>query len=60
MREPMPSLVKTLTGGEQLARGTAGEGFRAHRHEHLVRGAQLLASIEPPVLASQPLAGRMG
>ena len=37
-------------------RGPLGERLAAHRGEHVVRGAQLLARVEPPALAAQPLA----
>jgi hypothetical protein len=50
----------TFTGGragsEQLSRGALGERLETHRREHLVGGAQLLASVQAPALASQPFA----
>ena len=45
-----------LPGGEQLAPGTLGERLGADGDELLVGGAQLLARVHPPVLASQPFA----
>src|SRR6266568_8041533 len=45
----------SLAGREQLARGSFGEAVSSHGGEHLVRGAQLLAGIDPPVLPAQPL-----
>ncbi len=45
-----------LAGGLQLARGALGERLDAHRREHLVRGAQLLAGVQAPLLAAQPFA----
>ena len=50
------ALARRLAGGEQLARGALGERLGAHRREQLVRGAQRLARVDPPVLAAQPLA----
>jgi hypothetical protein len=43
-------------GGHQLAAGPFGERFHAYLGEHVVGGAQLLACVEPTVLAAQPLA----
>src|SRR5438309_11436415 len=45
-----------LARGPQLVFGTLREPFGAHRVEHLERGAQLLASVHAPALASQPFA----
>src|SRR6266702_1434772 len=45
----------SLAGREQLARGSFGEPVSSHGGEHVVRGAQLLAGIDPPVLPAQPL-----
>jgi hypothetical protein len=36
-----------FAGGQQLARGALGERVHADCGEHLVRGAQLLARVEP-------------
>jgi len=44
-----------LAGGRELAAGALGERFSAHRGEHLVRRAQLLARVDPAVFAAQPL-----
>ena len=49
-RVSLVRLRARLTGRQQLARGALGERFRAHPREHLVRGAQLLARVEPPAL----------
>jgi 2,4-dienoyl-CoA reductase-like NADH-dependent reductase (Old Yellow Enzyme family) len=43
-----------LAGGMQLARRSYSEPVGSHTREHLVRGAQLFAGIDAPVLASQP------
>src|SRR3954447_10486776 len=57
-REPLPRFGGAsawgLAGGLQLARGAFGERLEAHRREHLVRSAQLLASVQAPFLAAQP------
>ena len=53
---PAHSLADCLARGEQLAPGSFGECPGAHRLQHLVGGAQLLARIGPPVLTAQPLA----
>ena len=45
-----------LAGGEQLPAGAFGEGLGADRGEQVVGGAQLVAGVDPPVLAAQPLA----
>jgi hypothetical protein len=39
------SLARVLAGGEQLDPRACGEGFGAHRAEHLVCGPQLVASV---------------
>ena len=44
-----------LTGGSELTSGALGECLQSHRAEHLLRGAQLLARLQPS-LAVQPLA----
>ena len=41
---------------EQLALGALGERLDAHRGEHLVGGAQLLARVQAAALAAQPFA----
>src|ERR1700677_5414515 len=50
---PLPYL---LAGGLQLTFGARGEGARPHRGEQLARGPELLARVDPPVLAPEPLA----
>lgn len=45
-----------FAGGQQFAAGTLGETLRAHRVESSKCGPQLGASVDAPVLASQPLA----
>ena len=45
-----------LAGRGQLAAGALGERLRADAAEHLVRAAELLARVDAPVLAAQPLA----
>src|SRR3954447_2900908 len=44
-----------LTGGGQLPTGALGERPRADAVERLVRPAELLARVDPPLLAPQPL-----
>src|SRR5437868_8671516 len=44
-----------LAGGEQFPARALGEGFGADRVEQVVRGVQLVAGVEPPVLATEPL-----
>ncbi len=44
------ALAGGLAGGQQLARGALGERLGAHGREHVVRGAQLLARVQPPAL----------
>src|SRR3954453_7609872 len=43
------TLADRLARGQQLAAGALGERFSAHRDEHLVRRAQLLARVDPAV-----------
>src|SRR3954452_20636785 len=50
------ALASGLPAGPQLPRGALRERVHAHRREHLVRGAQLLAGIRAPPLAAQPFA----
>jgi hypothetical protein len=45
-----------LTGGAQLAGGTAGEGLGTHVRQHLVGGPQLFTGVLAAALAAQPLA----
>ena len=44
-----------LARGEELAAGPVGERFDAHRRQHVVGGVQLLAGVDAPLFASQPL-----
>ena len=50
------ALAHLLARGQQLATRALRESLRAHRGEHLVRSAQLLAGIDPPTFATQPFA----
>src|SRR4051794_35574665 len=45
-----------LAGRQELALGPSGERLGPHAREHLERGAQLFAGVEPAALAPQPLA----
>jgi hypothetical protein len=45
-----------LAGGGQLAAGPVGERFDAHRGQHGVGGAQLLAGVGAAALPAQPFA----
>jgi hypothetical protein len=45
-----------LAGGQQLASSALGERLGTHATEHLVRGAQMFARVQAPVLAPEPLA----
>jgi hypothetical protein len=45
-----------LAGGEQFPARTLGEGVGADRGEQVVGGVQLVAGVEPPLLATEPLA----
>src|SRR5271165_4038585 len=49
-------LAGAFAGGQQLDPGPFGERPGAHRGEHLVRGAELLAGVAAAALAAQPLA----
>ena len=49
-------LAGAFAGGQQLDAGPFGEGLGAHRGEHLMRGAQLLARVAAAALAAQPFA----
>ena len=48
-------LADRLAGRRQLTTGPLGEPLGTHRDEHLMRRAQLLARVQPPVLTAQPL-----
>ena len=50
------ALAGGLAGGQQLAPGALGERLDAHRVQHVVGGAQLLARVDAAALAAQPLA----
>src|SRR5262249_33949519 len=50
------ALAHLRAGGDQLAPRALGESARAHRGEALVRRAQLLARVDAPGLAPEPLA----
>ena len=50
------ALAHLLARGQQLVPGALGEAVRAHRQQRLARDAQLLARVDPPALAAQPLA----
>ena len=49
---PPPHL---LAGGLKLLAGALGERLHADRRQHLVGRAQLVARVDPAVLAAQPL-----
>ena len=49
------ALAGGLPGGPQLTPGPLGERLHAHRLQHLVGGAQLLAGVAPATLPAQPL-----
>ena len=50
------ALAHLLAGGQQLATCALSESLGAHRGEHVVRSAQLLAGVDPPTFATQPFA----
>src|SRR5919204_3665454 len=50
------ALARLLARSQELVARAFGEPFRAHRGERVVREPQLLASVNPPILAPQPLA----
>jgi hypothetical protein len=50
---PLPHL---LAGGRKLTLSARGERAGPHGQEQLARGPQLFASVDPPVLAAEPLA----
>jgi hypothetical protein len=45
-----------LAGGGQLPAGTLGERRHAHRGQHAVGRAELIAGVEASALSAQPLA----
>jgi hypothetical protein len=45
-----------LASGQQFAARALGEGVGADYGEQVVGGVQLVAGVEPPVLATEPLA----
>src|SRR5215207_5369840 len=49
------ALADLLAGGQQLVPRTLGESVRAEREQRLARDPQLLARIDAPALAAQPL-----
>jgi len=49
------ALAHLLAGGQQLASSPVGESICAHRGEHVVRIAELLTRVDPPVLPAEPL-----
>ena len=50
------ALAHLLPGGRSSRRARSAKAVRAHRGEQLARGAQLLARVDAPALAAQPLA----
>src|SRR5439155_7392072 len=52
----VPALAHLLASGQQLASRAICEAFRSHRGEDVVGLAELLAGVDPPVLAAEPLA----
>ena len=50
------ALAYGFAGGQQLATGAFCEGLHADRGQHLVRGAQLLACLDPAIFAPEPFA----
>lgn len=58
-RQLVPRVVGPLTHllarGQQLVPGPLGEALGAGRQERLARDPQLLARIDPPALAPEPL-----
>src|SRR6266516_474021 len=50
------AVADLLAGGEQFPASALGEGVGADHGEQVVSGAQLAARVEPPVLATEPLA----
>jgi hypothetical protein len=53
--DPGGPLPDALACGTQLARGSFRESVGTHACKHLVCGAQLLAGVDAPVCAAQPL-----
>ena len=56
LRDDGAARAGSLAAGAQLARGSFRECVGSHGREHLVRKAQLLAGVDAPVCAAQPLA----
>ena len=52
------SLAEVLARRDELSARALGEAIGSHHYEHVVRGAQLLASLVAPLLALQLLAER--
>src|SRR5215468_8949691 len=52
---PGAALPRLLACRQQLAAGALGERLHADRVEQVVGGAQLLAPVDAPALAAQPL-----
>ena len=50
-----PPLAHLLAGGEQLMAGPLGERLGTHLDERLIGGSELLTSIDPAALTTQPL-----
>ena len=50
------ALAHRLAGGQQLAAGAFGEPFHAHRGQHLVGDAKLLARVDAAIFAPEPFA----
>ena len=48
------ALAHGFPGGQQLAAGAFGEPVHAHRGQHLVRGAKLLAGIDTAISPAEP------
>src|SRR6516225_8564408 len=49
------ALARLLTRRQQLAAGAFGERLHPDRGEQVIGGAQLLARVQAPALAAQPL-----
>src|SRR3954454_21743272 len=49
------ALAHLLARRQQLVPGALGKPVRAHREQHLARDPQLLARVDPPPRAAQPL-----
>jgi hypothetical protein len=46
------ALAHGFPGGQQLVAGALGEAIHAHRGQHLVGGAKLLAGVDAAILAA--------